>query len=152
MQGAQQIGSIGIANRPGGYDQSVIDLLRPLMSTCGAIFRSLRIERERELANAKLEENEKISSLAARVATTLVTESSLSGMLTTCLKQIQDGLPETFVWTSANPGAGMNQSLTFGDTPHETSIDWLKASEELDRKSTRLNSSHVALSRMPSSA
>ena len=31
----------------------------------------------------------------------------------------------------------MNQSLTFGDTPHETSIDWLKASEELAESAIR---------------
>lgn len=131
LDAGEQIGSIGISNRPGGYDQNIIDFLRPLLSTCSAIFRSLRIQRERDLAHAKLEENEKISNLAAQVATTLVTEGSIGSTLAACVKQIQHGLPEACVWISTKPDVGVNSSLEFGEIPKEKLANWTKAAQKL---------------------
>ena len=43
------VGTVGIANRPGGYDQGVIDFLGPLTATCANIIGALRSERSRLL-------------------------------------------------------------------------------------------------------
>ena len=42
----------------------------------------------------------------------------------------------------------VNETKTFSSLPEEESALW----ERIDRKSTRLNSSHIEESRMPSSA
>jgi len=35
--GGEQVGLVGLANRPGGYDARLVDFLQPLLTTCGAL-------------------------------------------------------------------------------------------------------------------
>lgn len=42
LNGPDLVGMIGIANRPGGYDQEIIDMLRPIVATSGCILASYR--------------------------------------------------------------------------------------------------------------
>ncbi|AKJ03675.1 Hypothetical protein AA314_05301 [Archangium gephyra] len=44
------VGMVGIANRPGGYDEGVIAFLQPLLATCCAILQGVRSERRRRQA------------------------------------------------------------------------------------------------------
>ncbi|MFM7046115.1 MAG: ATP-binding protein [Ilumatobacteraceae bacterium] len=48
------IGMAGLAGRPGGYDDDVVDLLRPLISACGTMIEATAIERERRAAEQAL--------------------------------------------------------------------------------------------------
>ncbi|MCA9663415.1 MAG: response regulator, partial [Myxococcales bacterium] len=41
------IGVVGVANRPGGYDEALIEELDVLLATCAALFSNLRLERLR---------------------------------------------------------------------------------------------------------
>ena len=54
----QMVGMVGLANRPGGYDQALIDQLEPLLATCGNIVfaRRARIERQQSLRSLKHQE------------------------------------------------------------------------------------------------
>jgi signal transduction histidine kinase len=59
----QLLAMVGIANRPGGYDESVVEYLRPLLATCGSIIQADRSDQRRRsaeqdlrLANAQLEQ------------------------------------------------------------------------------------------------
>ena len=66
--------------------------------------------------------------------------------------QPQDGGKDVFVHISAVEKAGLSglnegQVVEYEEVPNKG-----KTSAEQDRKSTRLNSSHLKLSRMPSSA
>ena len=64
-----------------------------------------------------------------------------------------EGRPEGRAETHWEKACLVVMSLDAGDVP--AAPEWLKRSEEIqgaDRKSTRLNSSHPRLSRMPSSA
>ncbi|GEM_PF-1384934 len=58
FSGNQLIGLYGIANRPHGYDQSVIDLLAPFSSTCGILIEAIRTEQKRVHNQKALLENE----------------------------------------------------------------------------------------------
>ncbi|MCA9718056.1 MAG: PAS domain-containing protein, partial [Myxococcales bacterium] len=53
------IGMVGIANRPGGYDASLVDALEPLLATCATIIHahreSLSLEGERAQRSEELE-------------------------------------------------------------------------------------------------
>ncbi len=44
------VGMVGIANRPGGYDEGVIAFLQPFLATCCAILQGVRSERRRRQA------------------------------------------------------------------------------------------------------
>lgn len=54
FQGEQLIGMYGIANKPGGYNQSVTQFLEPFNSTLGVIINGMRLNRQREQDNRAL--------------------------------------------------------------------------------------------------
>jgi len=52
------VAMVGIANRPGGYDQSIIAFLHPMLTTIGHIVQALRNEIKRKQAEQALRESE----------------------------------------------------------------------------------------------
>jgi len=44
--GSQLLGMIGLANRPGGYDESVVERLQPVLNICAQIFNAIGKERQ----------------------------------------------------------------------------------------------------------
>ncbi len=50
------VGSVGVSNRPGGYDQALVDALEPLLRSCGTMVRAFRERRKLEEANRRLAE------------------------------------------------------------------------------------------------
>ncbi|MDJ0658522.1 MAG: PAS domain S-box protein [Crocosphaera sp.] len=55
----QLVGMVGVANRPGGYDQDVIDYLQPFLTTCANLIKGYRNERNRQQAEQAKEASEK---------------------------------------------------------------------------------------------
>ena len=53
--GERMVGMIGIANRPGGYDDEVCEFLRPFVTTCGTILEAISIEIARQEAENRLD-------------------------------------------------------------------------------------------------
>lgn len=69
----QVLGMVGIANRPGGYDESIVALLEPLLATCATMVEAWTLERRRremeaELAHARDEALESARLSAAILA------------------------------------------------------------------------------------
>ena len=60
------IGIVGIANCPGGYDQTLIEFLQPVLLTCGVIVDTYRQEQRRQQAEEALKQAH--DALEARVA------------------------------------------------------------------------------------
>ncbi len=50
------VGSVGVSNRPGGYDEELVAELEPLTRTCATIVRAFRERRRLVESHAKLEE------------------------------------------------------------------------------------------------
>lgn len=48
------LGVVGIANRPGGYDQSIVDYLQPFLVTCSNLIEGYRLDRDRRKTEEKL--------------------------------------------------------------------------------------------------
>jgi two-component system, sensor histidine kinase and response regulator len=61
--GEKLVGMIGIANRPDGYDEALVEFLQPLLSTCGNIIQANRAEERRRAAE---EEVVKLSLVASK--------------------------------------------------------------------------------------
>ncbi len=64
-------GMVGLANRKGGYDDALLDLLAPIQLTCGSLLDSHRVKNLEERVRAediKTENLERIGFLAAGVA------------------------------------------------------------------------------------
>jgi len=65
------LGMVGLANRQGGYDDALLDLLAPIQLTCGSLLDSHRVknlEQRVQAENIKTENLERIGFLAAGVA------------------------------------------------------------------------------------
>eukprot|EP00163_Fabomonas_tropica_P028799 TRINITY_DN594_c0_g2_i3.p1 TRINITY_DN594_c0_g2~~TRINITY_DN594_c0_g2_i3.p1 ORF type:complete len:819 (-),score=107.48 TRINITY_DN594_c0_g2_i3:21-2477(-) len=50
------IGMVGLANRPGGYNQEDVEFLSPFLLTCSSLINSLRTQRARHQAEIQLKE------------------------------------------------------------------------------------------------
>jgi PAS domain S-box-containing protein len=57
-KGLQLIGVVGIANRPDGYDQSIVDYLQPFLLTCSHLIEGYRLEREKQAVETALRQSE----------------------------------------------------------------------------------------------
>ncbi|OUC13108.1 MAG: hypothetical protein B0A82_19070 [Alkalinema sp. CACIAM 70d] len=55
----QLIGMVGIANRPNGYEEPIIEELRPFLSTCGNIIEAFRNDKRRKQAEQAMQQAEK---------------------------------------------------------------------------------------------
>ena len=51
--GDRLVGMIGMANRPGGYDEALVEYLDPLLVTCANMLDAIRGDRERRAAEAE---------------------------------------------------------------------------------------------------
>jgi PAS domain S-box-containing protein len=56
--GGEMVGMVGVANRPGGYDQDLIRRIEPFLATCGNIVyvRRARLERQETMQSLRAEE------------------------------------------------------------------------------------------------
>jgi signal transduction histidine kinase len=110
--GEELVAMMGIANRPGGYDQEVIDFLRPLTSTIGQLVVATRIQRKNEQVqfeivqlNRELEQkveertrqliqSEKMASLGQLVANVAHEINTPIGAVKSSAKNIADSLSQ----------------------------------------------------------
>ena len=62
--GEKLIGMVGIANRPSGYDDDLIEYLQPFLTTCASIIGAYRSDREKQDAEDELKQaNEDLQRL-----------------------------------------------------------------------------------------
>lgn len=54
----EMVGMVGVANRPGGYDDELVSRLEPFLLTCGSFIRLVRAETVKREVTQKLEESE----------------------------------------------------------------------------------------------
>lgn len=60
----QMTGMAGIANRIGGYDESTIEYLRPLLDTCSRVIEAYKSDRQRQQIEAKIREQAALLDIA----------------------------------------------------------------------------------------
>jgi len=73
---SEVVGMLGIANRPGGYDEGLIEFLQPLLTTCSNVIHALRNEERRrqteEALRAQQEQMRKLALVAARTSNAVI--------------------------------------------------------------------------------
>jgi PAS domain S-box-containing protein len=57
-QGSTLHGMVGVANRPGGYDDALIGFLQPFLATCSNLIAAITTEQQRRMAEEKLHVSE----------------------------------------------------------------------------------------------
>lgn len=82
--GEKLVGMIGVANRPDGYDQALVDFLQPLLNTYGQIIDAYRVEQRRREVEAQIQRRE--------VRLGAILDNVLEGIVTIH----EDGIVESF--------------------------------------------------------
>jgi diguanylate cyclase (GGDEF)-like protein/PAS domain S-box-containing protein len=72
LHGGQLIGMVGLANAPGGYDETLLIELEPMTATCASMIIALRIEEERKRAESSLNRRMAFERLVARISSELI--------------------------------------------------------------------------------
>ncbi|MFC1744198.1 GAF domain-containing protein [Candidatus Riflebacteria bacterium] len=65
LDGNRLVGMLGIANRPDGYDEKIVEFLKPLLLTITNIIKAVAAEKKRQQAEEKLMENNSILKVIA---------------------------------------------------------------------------------------
>ncbi len=77
LLGDEVVGMLGMANRPGGYDETLAAQLEPLLTTCTSLIRAHQGELQRRAAaNALRESEERIRNILDTVADGIITISA----------------------------------------------------------------------------
>lgn len=66
--GGELVGVAGVANRPGGYDRSIADVLEPFATTCAGIIRAVRSRRKEKQIAEELRHSEAVLNEAQEIA------------------------------------------------------------------------------------
>jgi signal transduction histidine kinase/ActR/RegA family two-component response regulator len=74
--GDQLLGMVGIANRQGGYDNELVNFMRPFLSTCATFFTAINIDLKRKEAEASLYKEKEIAEKANRAKSEFLSRMS----------------------------------------------------------------------------
>ncbi len=95
--GDKLVGMTGIANRPGGYDEALLDNLQPLLATCGNLIEAYRNDHRRQLTEKKLRRSE--------VRLRSVLENAVDGIINIdnkgCIESFNPAAERIFGYTEA---------------------------------------------------
>ncbi len=107
----KMLGMVGIANRPGGYDEKIVDYLKPFLVTCANIIESYRNEERRK----EIEEQLRKLSQAVKQSPSVVVITDTQGKIEYVNPKFTEITGYTF-----EEAIGENPSiLKSGETPPE---------------------------------
>ena len=87
-KGEKFVGGIGIANRPHGYDEKLVDYLQPFCASSASIIQAYRAEKERKRAVEEVNRNYNIQSSLSDILRTSLEHIPLEEILSTILKKV----------------------------------------------------------------
>jgi signal transduction histidine kinase/ActR/RegA family two-component response regulator len=72
----EKVGLIGIANREGGYDEDLVHLLAPFLSTYGSVLQNIRLKRTQREYENELKEAKELAEYSNRLKSQFLTNIS----------------------------------------------------------------------------
>jgi len=128
FNGTDVLGMIAIANRPGGYDESLLPILEPLLIASKNIIGSLRVDQQRQAAedalkklNEELEDRVEQRTATVRLQAQIIDQTHDS-VITTDLEGYVtswNGGAEQLFGVSASDALGQHISFIYPEREHE---------------------------------
>ena len=87
-KGENLVGGIGIANRPRGYDEGLVNYLQPFFASCASIVEAYRSDQERKQAVEEVNRNYNIQSALSDILRTSLENIPLEEILSAILKKV----------------------------------------------------------------
>ncbi len=81
-RGAEVVGVVGLANRPGGYEPEIVEFLQPVTMACSQIIESYKGQRARLRAESALQESESRLQAILDYSPALISTKNLDGVVT----------------------------------------------------------------------
>jgi PAS domain S-box-containing protein len=104
--GGEMIGMAGVANRPEGYDEKLVQDLEPFLQTCSNAIFALRADMAREMAEGKLvDEQQRLRAILDGAYEAIITIDE-SGIIESC-----NSRAETMFGYSSDAMCGKNVSI-----------------------------------------
>jgi PAS domain S-box-containing protein len=116
--GGKLVGLVGVANRPGGYDDEFVRELSPLASSCAALIHAMRIDVERSSTEESLIREQDRFRLIVDTAAEAFIEIAQDGKVT---EWNQHAVEEFHVPVEGAVGQPINELLTLRDESGQTS-------------------------------
>ncbi len=119
--GDEVVGMLGLANRPGGYDDALAEQLQPLLTTCTSLIRAHRGELQRRAAAEALRESEgRIRNILDTVVDGIITINDMG-----VIEVVNPALAQIFGYTP-DQMLGRNVSMLMSDPDSRDHDDFLK--------------------------
>lgn len=134
MKGETAVGLLGLANRPSGFDENLLQLLSPVLSAMATMIESQRLKQRQNEALLALEAARDQAEAASRVKSEFI--SHMTHELMTPLNAIL-GFAQVMASDPTQPLSGDQQDsirhiLAGGEQLHELLAEMIAAARELD--------------------
>ncbi|MGJ3254270.1 MAG: PAS domain S-box protein [Elainellaceae cyanobacterium] len=126
----QMIGMVGIANRPGGYNELLITYLQPFLSTCGNIIKAYRSDRRRHQLEDELQRQIVQSRLFSEISLKIRQSLQIDDILSTSVHEVQKILESDRVLIFRLEASGIGQVVKEAIAPGFSSVLNLEVTDE----------------------
>jgi PAS domain S-box-containing protein len=111
FSGSTLVGMVGVANRPGGYDQHLIEKLHPLLITCSNLIEGYRQDRLRQQAEAALQTSQR--SLQRQLTAIEAAVDGIAILQDGCYLYLNSAHCQMFGYESAEELLGQNWQMLY---------------------------------------
>ena len=132
--GDEMVGMCGLANRPGGYDEALVELIRPIVSAAGMMIGGLRVMRDLDAVRTRAEGESSLRKAMVEAAGECVVIVDADGRII----EFNPAATARFGWTESEV-LGLSASALLAATEDRPAYDELFRQSSADPQTAALH-------------